>query len=54
MDERFLKLNDEDYVIAMDTDSIYITFDDLVSQVFPEGHRQEKYVTFLTLSDKTK
>ena len=37
-----LKTEDKDYVIAMDTDSVYITFDDLVSQVFPEGHRQEQ------------
>jgi DNA polymerase elongation subunit (family B) len=42
-----------DYVIASDTDSLYITFDELVSQVFnkggtvPKDHSQETVVQFL-------
>jgi DNA polymerase elongation subunit (family B) len=50
-----LKTEGEDYVIASDTDSLYITFDKLVSMVFENGRslpsdpvaRKEKIVTFL-------
>ena len=50
-----LKTKDKDYVIASDTDSLYITFDKLVSMVFKDGGslpsdpvaRKEKIVTFL-------
>ena len=50
-----LKTKDEDYVIASDTDSLYITFDKLVSMVFKDGGslpsdpvaRKEKIVNFL-------
>ena len=34
---KILETKDEDYVIASDTDSVYITFDRLVSNVFEEG-----------------
>lgn len=34
---KLLKTEDEDYVIASDTDSLYITFDRLVNQVFAKG-----------------
>ena len=34
---KLLKTEDEDYVIASDTDSLYITFDRLVEQVFAKG-----------------
>ena len=50
-----LKTEGEDYVIASDTDSLYITFDKLVSMVFKDGGslpsdpvaRKEKIVNFL-------
>jgi len=42
-----LKTEDKDYVIAMDTDSVYITFDDLVSKVFPEDTPRGKICDFL-------
>jgi len=44
---KVLKTTDQDYVIAMDTDSVYITFDSLVKQVFPEGTDKGKIVDFL-------
>ena len=34
---KLLKTEDEDYVIAIDTDSIYVSFDRLVKQVFASG-----------------
>ena len=37
----------EDFVIASDTDSIYVTFDKLVNQVFQEGTDVQKIVNFL-------
>jgi DNA polymerase elongation subunit (family B) len=42
-----LKTGDTDYVIASDTDSIYITFDSLVNEVCREGLEIEKVITFL-------
>ena len=44
---KLLKTDEIDYVIASDTDSVYITFDKLVSQLFPEGTPTEKIVNFL-------
>ncbi len=44
---KILKTDEIDYVIASDTDSVYITFDKLVSQLFPEGTPTEKIVNFL-------
>ena len=49
-----LKTEDVDYVIAMDTDSVYITFDALVSQVFPEGTDKSKIVDFLNTVGQDK
>ena len=49
-----LKTENEDYVIAMDTDSVYITFDKLVEQVFPEDTPKAKIVDFLDTIAKTR
>ena len=37
----------KDFVLASDTDSVYITFDELVSKVFREGTETEKIINFL-------
>ena len=43
---KILETKNEDYVIASDTDSVYITFDvNLVNRVFKEGGTPEKIVT---------
>ncbi len=44
---KILQTEDKDYVIAMDTDSLYITLDDLVKQVFPEDTPKKKIIDFL-------
>ena len=44
---KHLKTKDVDYVIASDTDSVYITFDKLVNKLFKEGTPNEKIVNFL-------
>jgi len=44
---KLLKTENEDYIVASDTDSIYITFDKLVSSVFPEDVDTKKVVDFL-------
>tara|TARA_Y100000590_G_scaffold334571_2_gene380713 strand:+ start:2390 stop:4906 length:2517 start_codon:yes stop_codon:yes gene_type:complete len=49
-----LKTGDKDYVIASDTDSIYITFDTLVDEVCREGFETEKVITFLDKICKNK
>jgi len=49
-----LKTGDMDYVIASDTDSIYITFDKLVSEVWGEGAETEKVISFLDKMCKDK
>jgi DNA polymerase elongation subunit (family B) len=51
---KILETKDEDYVIASDTDSVYITFDKLVSNVFEEGTEPSKIVTFLDTIAKEK
>tara|TARA_B110000503_G_scaffold111407_1_gene166852 strand:- start:1284 stop:2996 length:1713 start_codon:yes stop_codon:yes gene_type:complete len=51
---KLLKTDGEDYVIAMDTDSVYITFDKLVSQVFPEGTDKNKICDFLNTIGQEK
>ena len=51
---KLLKTDEEDYVIAMDTDSVYITFDKLVSQVFPEGSDKNKICDFLNTIGQEK
>ena len=42
-----LATDNEDYVIASDTDSVYITFDRLVNKVFEEGTDTAKIVAFM-------
>jgi len=42
-----LETDNEDYVIASDTDSVYITFDRLVSKVFKESTDTSKIVNFM-------
>ena len=44
---KLLGTTDEDFVIASDTDSIYVTFDKLVNNVFKEGTDVQKIVNFL-------
>ena len=44
---KLLKTKGIDYVIAADTDSVYITFDKLVTSVFPERVSTSKIITFL-------
>ena len=49
-----LKTEDKDYVIAIDTDSLYITLDDLVKQVFPEDTPKAKIIDFInTIAEDT-
>ena len=42
-----LETDKEDYVIASDTDSVYITFDKLVNKVFKKGTDTTKIVAFM-------
>ena len=51
---KLLKTEDIDYVIAIDTDSIYVTFDRLVDNVFQEGAVPTKIVAFLDSVCKDK
>jgi len=51
---KLLGTKDEDYVIASDTDSIYVTFDKLVNRVFKEGSDVQKIVNFLDTIAKEK
>ena len=44
---KIMETDKEDYVIASDTDSVYITFDSLVSKVFGESPETSKVVEFL-------
>ena len=44
---RILKTDKVDYVIASDTDSVYITFDVLVGKVFQSGATDDRIVEFL-------
>ena len=44
---KLLETSDQDYVIASDTDSVYITFDKLVSRLFKDDSPTEKIVNFL-------
>jgi DNA polymerase elongation subunit (family B) len=46
-----LETDNEDYVIAMDTDSLYITMDKLVQRVLPEETNKAKIVDFLNSSE---
>ena len=49
-----LGTEDEDYVIAMDTDSIYVTFDKMVQEIFPEGTHKSRIVDFLNEAGQNK
>ena len=44
---KLLETTGEDYVIASDTDSVYVTFDKLVNKIYPNGGENAKIVTFL-------
>jgi len=44
---KILNTKEIDYVIASDTDSVYITFEKLVDNVFDEGTETKKIVNFL-------
>ena len=51
---KLLDTKNVDYVIASDTDSVYITFDRLVSRLYDEGTKSETIVTFLDKIAKEK
>mgnify|MGYP000663300177 FL=1 len=51
---KILDTRDEDYIIASDTDSVYITFDKLVSKVFVPDTDKKKIVEFLDRVAKEK
>ena len=51
---KILETKDVDYVIASDTDSVYITFDRLVNKVFKDGAETSKIVSFLDTIGKEK
>ena len=44
---KVLKTDNKDYVVASDTDSLYITLDELVKKIFPENPDTEKVINFL-------
>ena len=44
---KILETKNVDYVIASDTDSVYITFDNLVNKVYPNGAETAKITKFL-------
>ena len=44
---KILETNKEDYIIASDTDSVYICFDKLVGKVFKDENDKSKIVDFL-------
>jgi DNA polymerase elongation subunit (family B) len=46
-----LKTENEDYVVAMDTDSVYITMDKFVKQIFPEDTPKDKVIEFLSKAE---
>ena len=51
---KLLETKNEDFVIASDTDSVYITFDRLVSRVFKDGAETSKIINFLDTIAKEK
>ena len=51
---KILNTRGEDYIIASDTDSVYITFDKLVSKVFVSDTDNKKIVEFLDTVAKEK
>ena len=48
---QILKTENKDYVIAIDTDSVYITMDEMGKQIFPEDTPKEKIIDFLTKAE---
>ena len=51
---KILKTKGIDYVVASDTDSVYITFDKLIDQLFDEGTETSKVIAFLDRLAKEK
>ena len=51
---KLLKTDNKDYVIASDTDSVYVVFDELVNKVYSNGEKTEKIVAFLDSVAKNK
>jgi DNA-binding phage protein len=51
---KILETKNEDYVIASDTDSCYISFDRFISNVFEEGTEPSRIVAFLDKIAKEK
>ena len=51
---KLLETVEEDYVIASDTDSVYITFDALVNKMYEKGTDSSTIVTFLDKIAKEK
>ena len=51
---KLLDTEKEDYVIASDTDSVYITFDTLVNRLYEKGTDTSKIVAFLDTIAKEK
>ena len=51
---KILNTKEVDYVIASDTDSVYITFDELVNSVYEKGTDTKKIVNFLDTVAKEK
>ena len=51
---KILETKNEDYVIASDTDSVYITFDALVNKVFKDGTETSRIIDFLDTIAKEK
>lgn len=49
-----MKTTDVDYIIASDTDSIYIRFDELVNKLFDDQTKSDKIVNFLDTIAKEK
>ena len=51
---KLLDTKSEDYIIASDTDSVYITFDALVNKLYEKGTETSKVVAFLDTIAKEK
>jgi DNA polymerase elongation subunit (family B) len=51
---KLLGTENEDFVIASDTDSVYITFDKLVNKVFKDGTETSRIIDFLDTIAKEK
>tara|TARA_B100000900_G_scaffold412492_1_gene434412 strand:- start:350 stop:1855 length:1506 start_codon:yes stop_codon:yes gene_type:complete len=48
---KILKTDNEDYVIAIDTDSIYLTMDKFVNTVMPDETDRDKIIDFLSKAE---